>query len=131
MHDAIDAGFLDQCPTLQIIAGALKGSDNFDIEACRRRRLWFTVIRDELRLSAPTADLAVALVLEDWAIDGRPRQPHAELLAERDRTVFTPHLGSAVTSVRQGVDYEAAHNVLEALQGRKPPGALFDLLETQ
>ena len=61
MPDSVDAAFLDQCPHLKIIAAALKGYDNFDIEACRRRNIWFTIVPD--LLSEPTAELALALLL--------------------------------------------------------------------
>lgn len=61
MPDCIDAAFLDQCPHLKVIAAALKGSDNFDVEACRRRGIWFTIVPD--LLTEPTAELALALLL--------------------------------------------------------------------
>lgn len=61
MPDSIDAAFLDQCPQLKIVAAALKGSDNFDLEACAARGVRFTIVPD--LLSAPTAELALALLL--------------------------------------------------------------------
>jgi phosphonate dehydrogenase len=59
MPDRVDANFLDACPRLKIVAGALKGHDNFDVEACTRRGVWFTVVPD--LLTEPTAELAVGL----------------------------------------------------------------------
>ena len=41
-----------------------------------------------------------------------------------DRTVFTPHLGSAVGTVRRAIEMEAAQNILEALDGKAPRGAV-------
>lgn len=62
--------------------------------------------------------------LEDWALEARPRQIHPALLADRARTFFTPHLGSAVDEVRLAIAMEAASNILEALEGRRPHGAI-------
>ena len=61
MPDCIDDGFLARCPRLKVIAAALKGYDNFDVEACKRRNIWFTIVPD--RLAGPTAELALALLL--------------------------------------------------------------------
>jgi len=61
MTDRIDDAFLDACPNLKVIACALKGFDNFDIDACTRRGVWVTIVPD--LLTAPTAELAVTLVL--------------------------------------------------------------------
>lgn len=61
MPDMIDEAFLAECPRLRIVSAALKGFDNFDVEACSRRGVWFTIVPD--LLSEPTAELAVALLL--------------------------------------------------------------------
>ncbi len=61
MPDRIDGPFLDACPRLQVVAGALKGYDNLDVEACTRRGVWVTNVPD--LLTAPTADLAIGLLL--------------------------------------------------------------------
>lgn len=61
MPDQADEVFLRRCPSLRIIAGALKGYDNFDVDACTRHGVWLTVVPD--LLSAPTADLAIGLLL--------------------------------------------------------------------
>ncbi|MHB8835815.1 MAG: phosphonate dehydrogenase [Candidatus Methylomirabilia bacterium] len=61
MPDQVDAAFLERCPRLRIIACALKGYDNIDVEACTRRGVWASVVPD--LLSVPTADLAVGLLL--------------------------------------------------------------------
>jgi len=61
MPDCIDQQFLQRCPRLKIIAAALKGFDNFDVEACTRRGVWFTIAPD--LLSAPAAELALGLIL--------------------------------------------------------------------
>ena len=61
MPDSLDAAFLEVCPDLRIVAAALKGYDNFDVEACTRRGVWFTIVPD--LLSEPTAELALGLLL--------------------------------------------------------------------
>jgi len=61
MPDRIDQAFAGSCPRLRVVAAALKGYDNFDVEALRRRGVTFC-IQDDL-LTAPTAELAMALML--------------------------------------------------------------------
>ncbi|HEY6274146.1 MAG TPA: phosphonate dehydrogenase [Terriglobales bacterium] len=61
MPDKIDEPLLAQCPRLKVIAGAFKGYDNIDVEACTRRGVWVTIVPD--LLSQPTAELALALIL--------------------------------------------------------------------
>lgn len=61
MPDRVDADFLDGCPDLKIVAGALKGYDNFDADACAERGVWLTVVPD--LLTEPTAELAVGLTI--------------------------------------------------------------------
>jgi phosphonate dehydrogenase len=61
MNDWLDAAALDRCPNLRIIAAALKGSDNFDVNACTERGIWFTIVPDLLTI--PTVELAIALAL--------------------------------------------------------------------
>lgn len=274
MPDSLDGAFLEQAPRLKIVAGALKGYDNFDVEACTRRGVWFTNVPD--LLTVPTAELALTLLLalsrkvpagdrwvrsgrfqgwrpmlygrgvsgrtvgilgmgavgqtvarrlagfdvriryvdrrplekgaeselkarfthladllgssdylivslplseatyhlidakalaamkrgaclinvgrgsvvdeqavvealasdrlagyaadvfemEDWALDDRPRQIARELLDMTDKTLFTPHLGSAVDDVRRDIALAAARNIIDALENRRPRGAV-------
>ena len=53
MPDSLDKAFLLECPNLKIVAGALKGCDNFDVDACTRLGIWFTIVPD--LLTEPTA----------------------------------------------------------------------------
>jgi phosphonate dehydrogenase len=274
MPDTVDASFLEACPELQVVAAALKGYDNFDVEACTRRGVWFTIVPD--LLSEPTAELALGLLLglsrnllagdrlvrsgeftgwrpwlygtklagktlgivgmggvgqvlarrllgfdlqvvycdpqplpqerekafkltrlpflemlkasdflvlavplnpstfhliaadtlrlmkpgsflinicrgsvvdeeavaaalasghlggyaadvfefEDWARTDRPREIPERLRENTGQTLFTPHLGSAVDEVRRDIALEAAHNILQAVRGEKPRGAI-------
>jgi phosphonate dehydrogenase len=61
MPDSLDEAFLKACPSLRIVAAALKGCDNFDVEACTRLGIWLTIVPD--LLTEPTAELALALML--------------------------------------------------------------------
>src|SRR5450631_2557505 len=61
MPDSIDDDFLKACPNLRIVAAALKGYDNFDVDACMRRGVWFTVVPDLLTI--PTAELTIGLLM--------------------------------------------------------------------
>jgi phosphonate dehydrogenase len=264
MPDSLDEAFLQSCPNLKIVAAALKGYDNFDVDACNRLGIWFTIVPD--LLTEPTAELALALTLslarhvlagdrlvrsgefqgwrpilygtgfsgstvgiigfgavgralarllqgfscriqyhdpsvsdstpfesllassdfilpllpltaatfhllgrdalarmkpgaylinvsrgsivdedavadalesghlagyaadtfemEDWARRDRPREINPRLLRLTDRTLFTPHLGSAVASARREIEGAAANNILQALRGERPSGAI-------
>ena len=271
MPDRVDAAFLEDCPRLRIVACALKGYDNFDVEACAARGIWLTIVPD--LLTDPTAELTIGLMiglgrrllaadttmrrgdfagwrpvlyghsidgatvgllgggavgraiasrlsgfgcrtlvhdrapgatlppnarwatldetvasadwlivalpltagtrhlvdaallarmksgarlvnpgrgsvvdehavaealqagrlggyaadvyeLEDWALDDRPRTIDPRLLADTARTLFTPHIGSAVESVRRAIELDAATNIVEALRGERPHGAI-------
>ena len=60
---------------------------------------------------------------EDWARPDRPAGIAPSLIADGARTVFTPHLGSAVARVRWEMEFMAALDVVAVLQGRPPPNA--------
>ncbi len=281
MSDRVDDSFLQLCPNLKIVAAALKGYDNFDVESCTRRGVWFTTIPDLLTI--PTAELAVGLLIglsrnisegdrfmrtgrfngwrpklygkglsgshlgivgmgalgqaiakrlsifdmsisytdpvpvtdqkevpwgmnlcpldlvlsqsdfvilavpltcatfhlidhgalekikkgaflvnmcrgsvvdenavisalssgklagyaadvfetEDWAKPDRPRNVPDALIRMTSATLFTPHLGSAVDHVRLEIEMEAARNILQAFQGKRPTGAINDIAGRQ
>lgn len=60
---------------------------------------------------------------EDWQLTDRPQSVSPELLAQAN-TIFTPHIGSAVGSVRIAIEQSAADNIIAALQGKNPPDAI-------
>lgn len=62
--------------------------------------------------------------LEEWTRPDRPRAIPQALLDDTARTLFTPHIGSAVAEVRLAIEREAANNILQALRGEVPGGAL-------
>jgi phosphonate dehydrogenase len=61
MNDSVDAEFVRACPRLRIVACALKGADNFDVEACAVAGVWVSIVPD--LLTEPTAELAVGLAI--------------------------------------------------------------------
>ncbi len=66
---------------------------------------------------------ADAFELEDWARADRPASIPGALLAH-PRTLFTPHLGSAVVEVRRRIAVQAATALAEFFAGRPMPGRL-------
>ncbi|MEH2185574.1 MAG: phosphonate dehydrogenase [Nostoc sp.] len=86
MPDRIDDGFLKACPKLKIIAGALKGYDNFDVDACTRQGVWFTIVPS--LLAVPTAELTIGLII------GLARQmlPDDRLIRQGTFAGWQPHL---------------------------------------
>ena len=67
---------------------------------------------------------ADVFAFEDWALDGRPNELDSRLRQARDKTLFTPHLGSAVDDVRRDIALQAAASLVDALEGRVPAGAV-------
>ena len=53
---------------------------------------------------------------EDWALAARPDAVERRLRAH-PRTLFTPHLGSAVARVRQQIEQEAAEEICRLARG--------------
>jgi hypothetical protein len=49
-------------------------------------------------------------------------EPLAPELLGHPRSVFTPHLGSAVAEVRRDIEMRAAESILQALDGEPPGG---------
>ncbi len=61
--------------------------------------------------------------MEDWARADRPATIAPRLIGS-DKTVLTPHLGSAVDDIRRGIAMAAARSVVQCLQGQRPDGAI-------
>lgn len=61
MTERIDDAFLQACPRLRVIAGALKGYNNIDVDACNRKGVALTVVPD--LLTEPTAELVIGLMI--------------------------------------------------------------------
>lgn len=62
--------------------------------------------------------------MEDWARKDRPKAISSRLLEDSQRTLLTPHVGSAESRARYIAEMEMAHSVLDYLDGRTPRGAV-------
>jgi phosphonate dehydrogenase len=75
---------------------------------------------DAGRLGGYAADV---FAMEDWLLPDRPAAIPGRLL-HHPRTMFTPHLGSAVDDVRRRMSLQAARQVRQVLDGRRPDHAV-------
>jgi phosphonate dehydrogenase len=66
---------------------------------------------------------ADVFAMEDWALPGHPASVPGRLL-RHPRTLFTPHLGSAVDDVRRNMSLQSAHQIRQVLEGRRPDHAV-------
>ena len=72
------------------------------------------------RLSGYAAD---TFEMEDWARPDRPGVVPEALLAS-EKTVLTPHIGSAVRRVREEIEMAAARSIIDVAEGRIPQHAV-------
>lgn len=79
-----------------------------------------TAIADALAAGHLGGYAADVFECEDWARKDRPDAIELRLLMERDRTVLTPHIGSAVVDVRRNIELSAARSIVDAIAGRRP-----------
>jgi phosphonate dehydrogenase len=118
MPDSIDGDFLDDCPELEVVGAALKGYDNFDVQACTDRGIWFTNVPDLLTI--PTAELTVGLMI------GLSRHmPEGDRFIRNDRFQgWRPHLygtglaGSTVGIIGMGAVGQATARCLQGFATR-------------
>lgn len=96
----------------------------FLVNACRGSVVDESAVADALESGTLAGYAADVFELEEWARAHRPAAIPARLLADTERTLFTPHIGSAVESVRLAIEMEAATNILQALAGEEPRGAI-------
>ena len=66
---------------------------------------------------------ADVFAMEDWLLPGRPAAIPSRLLRHAN-TLFTPHLGSAVDDVRRQMSLQAARQVRQVLEGKRPDNAV-------
>ncbi|MCB2185444.1 MAG: hydroxyacid dehydrogenase [Deltaproteobacteria bacterium] len=98
----------------------------FLINVCRGSVVDEAAVADALAAGRLAGYAADVFELEDWARPDRPRGLEPRLLADPGRTLFTPHLGSAVDEVRREIALEAARNILDFQEGREPRGRIND-----
>jgi phosphonate dehydrogenase len=96
----------------------------FLVNACRGSVVDEEAVADALAAGKLAGYAADVFELEEWARSDRPTNISARLLADSERTLFTPHIGSAVDSVRLAIEMEATTNILQVLAGQEPQGAL-------
>lgn len=73
------------------------------------------------RLGGYAADV---FAFEDWASLDRPRAIEGRLLGLRDRTLLTPHLGSAVDIVRRRIANAVIGSAVAFLSGKPLQGRI-------
>jgi phosphonate dehydrogenase len=81
-------------------------------------------VADALESGAVGGYAADVFAFEDLALADRPNDIESRLLVMADKTLFTPHLGSAVDRVRRDIALQAASSLLEGLGGAVPSGAV-------
>ena len=94
------------------------------INACRGSVVDEEAVTEALATGKLAGYAADVFEMEEWARADRPRAIPSRLLADTTRTLFTPHIGSAVDNVRLAIETEAATNILQALAGEVPQGAI-------
>jgi phosphonate dehydrogenase len=65
--------------------------------------------------------------MEDWARPDHPAAVHPGLLANAERTLFTPHMGTAVGKARLEIELSAAANIMQVLRGERPADAINEI----
>jgi phosphonate dehydrogenase len=110
---AIDATALARLPRGAVVVNVGRGSV-VDEEA----------VADALESGSLAGYAADVFAFEDLSDPERPAAVPPRLTAQRDRTLFTPHLGSAVRDVRRAIEREAADAIRDVLAGREPRGAI-------
>ncbi|MQA12142.1 MAG: hydroxyacid dehydrogenase [Pseudonocardiaceae bacterium] len=83
-------------------------------------------VADALQTGQLGGYAADVFAFEDWRHPDRPRAIPSRLLAS-SRTVLTPHLGSAVASVRRDMGLAAAEQLRQALTGTRPDNAVNEV----
>jgi phosphonate dehydrogenase len=82
-----------------------------------------SAIVDGLESGKIGAYAADVFEMEDWLLPNRPSGISPRLLA-CERTVFTPHIGSAVSRVRRAIEHRAVDNLISVLTGLVPRDVL-------
>ncbi|MEL6768183.1 MAG: NAD(P)-dependent oxidoreductase [Pseudomonadota bacterium] len=116
MTERVDRALLEACPNLKVVAGAFKGFDNIDLEACEARGVAFTYVPD--LLTAPTAELALGLMIalarhmragdahiRSGAFTGwRPKLYGGSIIGSTVGVVGTGRVGQALLGLLSGFD---------------------------
>lgn len=103
------------------IASMKPGS--FLINPARGSLVHEVAVADALESGQLAGYAADTFEMEDWAVDGRPRKIDERLL-KSEKTVFTPHIGSAVRRVREEIELSAAESIISVSKGAVPGTAV-------
>jgi phosphonate dehydrogenase len=99
-------------------------SGSYLINACRGSVVDELAVVEALRTGQLAGYAADVFEMEEWARADRPDSIPRALLDNTRQTFFTPHLGSAVSEVRIEIERQAAKNIMQALAGERPVGAV-------
>ena len=110
-------GMLDRARIAQMPSGAIL------VNVGRGSTVDETAVADALQAGHLDGYGADVFAAEDWALGDRPSCIPPALLAH-PRTLFTPHLGSAVDAVRRRMSLIAVEQVRQALSGQVPEHAV-------
>lgn len=94
------------------------------INACRGSVIDEQAVVDALHTGQLNGYAADVFEMEEWSRPDRPDSIPRALLDNITQTFFTPHIGSAVSEVRIEIERQAATNIIQALAGEKPVGAI-------
>jgi phosphonate dehydrogenase len=96
------------------------------VNVCRGSVVDELAVADALESDHLAGYAADVFAMEDWAVADRPSTIPQRLL-EHPRTLFTPHLGTAVDSARLAMSVAAVRQVEAALSGRRPAYAVNEV----
>lgn len=94
------------------------------VNTCRGSVVDENAVADALASGKLAGYAADVFEMEEWVRPDRPQGIEKRLLIDTERTLFTPHIGSAVDSVRLAIEMEAATNIVQVLKGQVPQGAI-------
>ena len=122
MPYSFDEGLLRLCPDLKIVACALKGNGNLDVEVGTRHGVWMTIVPDLLTI--PTADLAIGLarkipqgdLIRSGEFQGwRPKLCGAGLDDSIVRLIGGGCVGAAIAEHLSGFEYSVLYSKINWL----------------
>ena len=99
------------------------------INACRGSVVDEQAVSTALKAGHLSGYAADVYEMEEWRRADRPAGIPQSLLVNQAQTLFTPHLGSAVKEVRLEIERQAALNIVQALSGQRPVGAINNPVE--